>query len=476
MLNSMEQLIRQLELIPPGSTVLCAVSGGADSVCLLHALYRLRSRLGFSLAAAHFDHQLRGEESRRDARFVEQFVSLCCGAQHLSDGRILPPVSLYLGSGDVAGQARARGAGLEETAREMRYAFLRRAAAQAGADRIATAHTADDNAETILLHLTRGAGLRGLGGIPPRRGEIIRPLLTTTRREVEEYLAFYALPHMEDSSNLSDEFSRNRIRHQVIPVLEELSPGFLSRMEETAALLRADEDCLTGLARELAAQARPVEGGFSLDARALSSAPIPVSSRAVRLLLGQLWGGDQNCARVHLTAVLDLCRGSDPSAQIHLPHNTLARRVYDRLELCLRRDESAPLSPAVLPLPGRLTWGGWLAVCRAERYEGGPQGPWEFWLDREAAPSLTLRPRRTGDHLTPAGRPGKSLKKWMIQEKIPRHLRDTLPILDCRGAVAAAAGLGPDRAFLPRPGQAAWHIALASAPDQTIPPKETEKE
>ena len=463
MLESMEQLIRRLDLIPPGSAVLCAVSGGADSVCLLHALYRLRPRLGFSLAAAHYDHQLRGEESRRDAAFVEQFVALCCGAQRLPDGRVLPPVPLFLGSGDVAGQARARGTGLEETARDMRYTFLRQAAREAGADRIATAHTADDNVETLLLHLARGTGLRGLGGIPPARGTLIRPLLSTSRQEVEDYLAYYALPHMEDSSNASDDFARNRVRHQVIPVLEELFPGFLARAGESMSLLRADEDCLTGLARALADQASPVEGGLSLEAAALAGAPAPVAARAVRLLLGELWGGDQNCARVHLESVLDLCRGEDPSARVDLPHGTLARRCYGRLEL-VREPETAPPDPAPLPLPGELTWGRWHVVCAPAVYGGQPQGPWDFWLDRASAPSLTLRPRQTGDRLALTGRPEKSLKKWMIQEKVPRHLRGLLPVFACGGQIAAAGGLGPDRAFCPKRGAGAWHITLSPAP------------
>ena len=255
LLKTIENLIREQDLIPAGSTVLCAVSGGADSIAMLHILYRLRDKLRFRLAAAHYNHRLRGEESDRDQRFVEQFVQLCCGVHRRGDGSVLPAVALYTGSGDVAAQARLRGTGLEETAREMRYAFLQKTAQEAGADLIATAHTANDNVETILFHLARGAGLRGLGGIPPRRGNIIRPMLTVTRPQVEDYLFLHCLPHMEDSSNTSDEYTRNRIRHQVLPVLEEIAPGFAVRLADTAALLRSDEEVLTAQAQVLADRA-----------------------------------------------------------------------------------------------------------------------------------------------------------------------------------------------------------------------------
>lgn len=459
MLRSMETYIRELALIPPGSHVLCAVSGGADSVCLLHALYHLREQLPFTLSAAHYDHQLRGEESRRDACFVEQFVALCCGPQRLKDGSLLPPVRLYSGGGDVAVRAELQGTGLEETAREMRYAFLRETAREAGADLIATAHTANDNAETILFHLARGTGLRGLGGIDPRREGLIRPLLTTTRQEVEDYLFHYALPHMEDSSNQDDSFTRNRIRHQIIPVLEDISPGFLTRMTQTAAQLRADEACLTDLARQLSDRAQIREEGLSIEAAPLAQAPAPVAFRAIRLLLGQMWDGDQNCGSAHLTAVWNLCREDDPSAQVHLPHNCVARRCYGRL-LLQPRLGPIPLEPGLLPLPGHLEAGPWEIRCQAGTYEGQDQGPWDFWLSREAAGLLSVRPRRTGDRLTLPGRLGKSVKKWMIQEKLPRFQRDALPVFECGGAVAAVAGLGPDRAFAPHEGQGAWHITV----------------
>ena len=214
--HGLNALIETYGMIPPGSTVLCACSGGADSVYLLHRLYLLRERMGFRLAAAHYNHQLRGEESRRDEAFVRRFVAQWCGPAQV-DGHELPGVPLYVGRGDVAAQAGELGRGLEETAREMRYAFLRETAAELGGALIATAHTADDNGETILLHLLRGSGLRGLTGIRPVGEGLIRPMLTTTRAQVEEYLCLYGLPHVEDSSNRDESFSRNRLRWQVVP-------------------------------------------------------------------------------------------------------------------------------------------------------------------------------------------------------------------------------------------------------------------
>lgn len=462
MLKTVETFIREQDLIPAGSTVLCAVSGGADSVAMLHVLYQLRDKLHFQLAAAHYNHQLRGAESDRDARFVEQFVQLCCGKQRHPSGRTLPAAPLYTGSGDVAGQSRLRGTGLEETARDMRYAFLRQAAQEAGASLIATAHTASDNVETILFHLARGSGLRGLGGILPRRDGIIRPMLTVTRAQVEDYLRHLCLPHMEDSSNQNDDYTRNRIRHQILPVLEDISPGFLARMADTAALLRADEACLAELARKTAEQAVPREGGLAIDAGLIAGAPDPIASRALRLLLGRIWGGDQNCSAVHLNALLRLCRSADPSAQICLPHGTNARRAYETL-LLVPRLGPIPLREGPLPLPGALDCGPWRVVCQAADYGGQPQGPWDFWLDRTKISALELRARRTGDRLTPPGRLGKTVKKWMIEARLPRFQRDTLPILDCGGQIAAAAGLGPDRAFVPPAGGSAWHITVVSS-------------
>ena len=168
--------------------VLCAVSGGADSVYLLHRCLEGAAGHGYAVCAAHYDHGLRVEESGRDSRFV---ADMC---RELG-------VECLTGRGDVRSYARERRLGTEEAARELRYAFLQEAAGKMGAQLIATAHNAGDNAETMLLALARGAGLRGLGGIPPRRGNIVRPMLAVTRAEVEEYLAARGIAHVEDSTN-----------------------------------------------------------------------------------------------------------------------------------------------------------------------------------------------------------------------------------------------------------------------------------
>ena len=171
MLETIKALTTEYDMLPRGGTVLCAVSGGADSMCLLHLLHTWAGEGGFRVAAAHYNHNLRGAESDRDAAFVAEWCA----------GQDIPCV---IGAGDVAHEARARGLGVEETARQMRYEFLRGAADAMGCGRIATAHSADDNLETLLLHLVRGAGLHGLAGIPPRRGVVVRPLLTTSRAEI----------------------------------------------------------------------------------------------------------------------------------------------------------------------------------------------------------------------------------------------------------------------------------------------------
>ena len=449
----------RFDLIPPGSTVLCAVSGGADSIYLLHRLYCWRMGHPFTLIAAHYNHNLRGEESDRDEKFVREFAAGWCGAARVvsAEGeRTLPPVELIVGSGEVALEAKRRKAGLEETARDMRYAFLNETADRLGADFIATAHNADDNAETLLLHLLRGCGLQGLTGIQPLRGRLIRPMLEVTRAQVEEYLRVYSLPHVEDSSNAGDEYLRNRLRHQVLPLLEELAPGFTERSRGAIARLRADEDELSRQAAALCEQALDIPEGIAVPANLIAAAPQALSVRAVRLLLARLRVGDAGCAAPHLEAAVELCRGTDPSARVDLPGGITVRRQYDLLVLTAQAEKAPP--PPVPLVPGENRWGDWTALCEEAICPGKAYiSPGEFYLKPA---EYLIRSRQAGDRVKLGPRPERTVKRLMIDGKIPNLRRGHIPVLAAGERAAAVGGFGPDRECLAEPGGPALHVIL----------------
>lgn len=451
MLEQVASLTTEYDMLPRGGLILCAVSGGADSVCLLHLLRSLGAEGGFSVAAAHFNHNLRGEESDRDAAFVQ--------AQCAAWG-----VPFFPGAGDVAGEAARLGQGLEETARQMRYAFLEKTAEELGAARIATAHNADDNVETLLLHLVRGAGLQGLTGIRPRRGDVVRPLLTTSRAEIEAYLSEHGLPHVEDSTNTDEAYTRNRLRAQVLPVLRELNPRFTESAGETIALLRRDNDFLNARAAEACLHARWAEDDLVIEARYIADLPAAIAPRAVRRLLELMGDGDTDCAAAHLNAVVELARGEDPSAVVFLPAGRMAQRIYKELLITTQAGPLPPFPPTALNLDGETAPEGalWRFICRRGICPEAESRPDHFWLAAERLPGApVLRPRSIGDELRLPRRPGaKTVKKLMIDAKLPRRERERVPVLACGETVAALAGFGPAQELLAEPGEAALEITV----------------
>lgn len=302
-MKTITDLAARYDMFPEGSRVLCAVSGGADSMCLLHWLRRHAGTLGISVAAAHFEHGIRGEESLRDMRFVEE----TCAAMG---------VPLFIGQGNVPEAAAERSLGLEETARELRYEFLEAVARENGFTRIATAHNADDNAETVIFNLARGSGAAGLCGIPPVRGIIVRPLLETTRSEIERYLEENGIAHIEDSSNRSQEYSRNKIRLRIMPVLREINPAVSKAVLRTGEMLREDNALLDRLAEEFIAAHF---NGESVRSKELAALPDAVESRVIRMLCPQSIGA------VHTNDIMKLALGTE-LAYIDVPGARIRRQ------------------------------------------------------------------------------------------------------------------------------------------------------
>lgn len=396
------KVLRQLQehqLIPAKSHVICALSGGADSVAMTHLLHSLQKTLDFRLSACHFNHQLRGAESDGDEAFCQEFC------QSLG-------IDLVVGTADVRAHAKTTGESLEEAARHCRYAFF---AEQKGL--IATAHTADDQVETVLLNLLRGTGLKGLGGIPAQRDGFLRPLLQASREEVLSYLETHKLPHREDSSNQADDCLRNRLRHQVVPLLKAENPALCESVERMTALLRQDEDLLQLQADALL---QPDADGWA--AAPLQQADAPLRRRAIRSLL-------QTChipklSAAHILAAETVLLGDDPSAGVTLPMGWSFCREYERVKL-LSQDADLSFSPVTLPCPGSVEI---------------PALSLRFTADFAAQAPILIRPRREGDKIRLSGGT-KSVKKLFIDKKIPARQRESIPILEQNGQILSVWGV-----------------------------------
>ena len=420
-------------------SVLCAVSGGADSVFMLHILKKLGDERGIKICAAHYEHGIRGEESLRDAAFTEKLcmsLGVECVTEH----------------GNVPAFAEKNHIGTEEAARRLRYAFLEQAAEKLGCQYIATAHNADDNAETVLFNLSRGAGGKGLCGIPPVRGNIIRPILNITRAEIEQYLKDNFLPHMEDSTNQSDGYSRNLIRHRVMPVLKELNPAFSSAVTRTVGLLQQDEDCLAGLAADFIGKNY---NGESIPSGSLSALPPAVASRVIRQILGE------NTAYTHIRAVLELAQTSElsfadiPGKRIRAEQG----RIYFTEPGAVRIPEIRLIPGETVELPDI----GIEIKTSVGNFDRDVHDSLNtFYLKYEKlCHSVLCSGRKDGDSFSPSGRGcTKTLKKLFLERKMPQSERDRTIVIRDGDKIAAVSGFGIDSLYQCSPGDLALKIEI----------------
>lgn len=414
--------LRKYDMIPPGCRVLCAVSGGRDSMALLGVLEELSREGGFTLAAAHFNHRLRPTADRDEA-----LVRDWCRERG---------IPFYRGEGDVAALARKEGRGVEDAGRRLRYRFLEETARRAGALRIATAHHREDNAETVLLHLLRGSGLNGLGGIAPVRGRIVRPLLEAGRAEIEAYVAENSIPYADDESNFSPGCDRNRLRLEIMPELEALYPGCGARIAAAAELLREDEAHMARRAAELLPPDAPERG---LPVKLLREQDPALRRRLTRLLAAER---GVSLDRASVEAALALPSGGCAD----LNGGLWARRDRGRLFI----EPSPPLPEAMELRPGEQVWGSWRIVLT----DGAAAGVCarRTALSREKLDGpLTVRPwDGTGRFETERG--SRSLKRLFTDAGVPPFRRRGYPALYLGDRRVAVPGVAAERSFLPERG------------------------
>ena len=396
MLNKLKAFMKDYR----GEAIVCAVSGGADSMALLWGLYLLKDKLNISLSAAHFNHHLRGEESQRDEAFVRGFCA---------DYKI----PLTVGGEQVVAGPK----GLEAAAREARYAFLKGLPGS-----IATAHTADDNAETILMHLVRGTGLKGLGGIAPVNGKLIRPMLDITRAEVLIFLEEYSIPYVEDSSNGGDDFLRNRLRHHVMPLLKQENPSLSQNLSAMALRLRQDEQALTAAA----------EKSYTIDVNQLRTMEPAIRSRVLSQIL--LDAGVKEPEGAHIGAMERLVFSQNPSARAAFPGGVVFARNYDTLRAI---SETNTLAEQEITCPGVYEIANMKLTLLPN--ESAERTKMSFAFTPKGR--MVVRARRSGDTIRLLGGT-KSLKKLFVDEKIPAAERESIPVLADEEGVLAVLGFG----------------------------------
>jgi len=424
-------------MLKHGEKVLVAVSGGVDSVVLLDVLCKLAPEYGLELVVAHLDHQLRGEESRADACFVEE----------LALGHQLPLVSESM---DVRAVAIEKKMGIAEAARTVRVRFLKDTAEKVGATKIAIGHTANDLAETMLFNLIRGTGTTGLAGIRPVNPPFVRPLIDVTRAEIIAYANEHNLSWREDRSNADTVFTRNRIRHEIIPILKGLNPGLIAALSRTAEIVRDEQGAFSELLERPWTEVliEESQGMIRLDRRYLAQSSAGIRTALLRRALERVRGDLQEISKVHIDALCHMITSERAHGEVHLP------RIHARIQggdlvFAPRYAKAAPLISQEVPLGETEfpTFGGALDL-EIVPWDGKIDSLKESGENVEIADAdkisfpLIVRARRPGDRFSPLGMSGtKKLKDFLIDSHVPFYDRDKIALLCDKEGIILVVGM-----------------------------------
>lgn len=459
MLHKVRQTIKKHRLLHPGERILIGVSGGADSVALLVILNEVAKEEAWELHVAHVEHGLRGQESVEDAEFVQK---LCAQLG----------VPFHMGQPAVKKYAAEHGMSTEVAARELRYRFFQETGQAVGATKLALAHHADDQAETVLMRVLRGTSVSGLAGIPLRRQmaglEIVRPLLDVGRDEIEKYCRTTNIPYRTDSSNALTDYFRNKIRLQLIPLLQSEYNGNIKQALIRLGKIAAEEDRYLDHQAESRLQEVVVERSdrqIKLHVKRLLESPIALQRRVITLILYYLCGHTNEWEAKHIEQVLSLADHSSPSARISLLNGMEAWREYEYLHIGTKAGVIPAAVSVELPVPH---WGETLQKSlffevpelrlkgSVELLAGpiSPVDPWEavFDYDQVKGEKFQFRVRRQGDFMSPHGMTGtKKLKEILMEARVPRDKRDLWPLLVLEDRIVWVPGIRRSDSALVRP-------------------------
>lgn len=477
-----EQTLREFGA-SEGDLIVVGVSGGPDSVCLLHLLKIISEDFLIKLHIAHLDHGLRGQESVVDARFVEDLAS---------EWKI--PVSTE--TVPVSVLAKQKRLSVQVAAREARYSFFERVAEKTQSHWIALGHTADDQAETFLLRLLRGAGALGLSSIHPIRqiagvgkpaASIIRPLLGVRRDEILNYLRTRSIPYREDTSNLKPQYRRNRLRQEVIPLLtSHYNPRIIETLCRTAGLLREEQDFLTAQSAKVLSKIKSDEPrpGITINRQRFLSLHRALQRVVLREAISQVRGDLAGITFRHLDDAIQLIGRGQTGNYLRMPRHVCISLIYDRFWIHFDRAPWDRMEPIILSVPGEIyspslgllvraslqkdfpsnasrgsiQWSGPSEASPPHARMGQARSPHDtrFWASfdyEKLHPPFTLRSRREGDYFFPRGMGGKKkkLQDFFVDQKIARYERDRIPLLTASEGILWVVGWRLDGRFLAGP-------------------------
>jgi tRNA(Ile)-lysidine synthase len=445
--DKVNQTIKKHHMLSPGDHVIAAVSGGADSVALLSILCSLRDQWRLTITVAHLNHLLRGEAAQQEARFVgdmaERLGLPCIAEEH-----------------DVRAYQQRAGLSLQEAARAVRYKFFHDLCQRTGARKVALGHTANDQAETLLMWLIRGTSAAGLAGIPPVRDDIfVRPLISTTRAEIEYYLGEQHIAYVPDNSAFEQHYLRNKIRHQLMPLLQqEYNPNMVYSLSRLGELLQQDNEMLEALVQKAVADIVPAEQGKELviQIKSVRKYPEALQGRIIKAIIARIKNSSQGIYFRHIAAVRQLIGNTGPSKKIQLPAGWSVVRecgaliftqekfqkrsfcyTFDCLPECIRIQEarkSMVFTVEELHSPAD-------ALLQTEKNID--------YLDYDSLKfPLTVRNYQPGDRFYPLGLGGsKKLKDFFIDNKIPLRERYNIPLLLFQDQIVWVAGMRIDDRF-----------------------------